>query len=522
MKHKLSFLAILLMALAIPQSVKASLFFSAIAPNGQVLYYYVPDATTNDAYVTSPGYGGSDQVWNGYEKPTGDLVIPDSVEHGGETYTVVGFLDDSYTFSCCDGLTSVTMPDWFTSIPLFTFSQCYNLTTITIPGSVNSIGSCAFQHCNSLETVNYTGTIAQWCAISFLGGRQSNPLNFARHFYVGGNEVKNMVIPEGAACITEYAFISFDSLRSVTIPRSVKEIGNNAFYGCNNLQSVTFNADSCYYAGVFKNNNDVPPFYGCNSITEFTIGNNVKLIPENLCCNLDGLTSVNIPNSVMTIGDTSFAGCSNLQSVTIGDNCRYIGRRAFENCALTAVSIPNSVTTLGSVSFGFCSSLSSVVVGNGVTDIPSGAFYSCNHITNLSLGSRVQTIASDAFSGCNAVLRLTSRATVPPTAPSNPFTEFDTGIPVYVPCSSVDAYRNAAYWGFFTNIQCDNTGIEDIDDEGINIYSRDGHIVVDGAEGETVQVYDMTGHAVSCESLPSGTYVVRVGNYPARKVVVIR
>lgn len=38
MKHKLSFFAILLMALALPKSVRAY-SFSAVAPSGQTLYY---------------------------------------------------------------------------------------------------------------------------------------------------------------------------------------------------------------------------------------------------------------------------------------------------------------------------------------------------------------------------------------------------------------------------------------------------------------------------------------------------
>lgn len=50
----------------------------------------------------------------------------------------------------------------------------------------------------------------------------------------------------------------------------------------------------------------------------------------------------------------------------------------------------------------------------------------------------------------------------------------------------------------------------------------------EGAEGETVRVYDVTGRMVqtftysSNQPVPAGVYMVKVGQHPARKVVVLR
>ena len=65
-------------------------------------------------------------------------------------------------------------------------------------------------------------------------------------------------------------------------------------------------------------------------------------------------------------------------------------------------------------------------------------------------------------------------------------------------------------------------GIGDIDEDGIGIYAHGGQIIVTGAEGETVQVFDTMGRPVSDHALPAGVYMVKIGNYPARKVVVIK
>ncbi len=72
----------------------------------------------------------------------------------------------------------------------------------------------------------------------------------------------------------------------------------------------------------------------------------------------------------------------------------------------------------------------------------------------------------------------------------------------------------------------ENEGIEDINADGVNIYVKDGRIVVDGTT-EEYRIYDITGrivaHSHSAEiasPLSCGVYLVKVGLRPARKVVV--
>ena len=64
------------------------------------------------------------------------------------------------------------------------------------------------------------------------------------------------------------------------------------------------------------------------------------------------LTSVNIPNSVTTIGDNAFRGCNGLTSVTIPNSVTVIGNYAFSGCrGLTSVTIQATIPpTLGGTS----------------------------------------------------------------------------------------------------------------------------------------------------------------------------
>jgi hypothetical protein len=64
--------------------------------------------------------------------------------------------------------------------------------------------------------------------------------------------------------------------------------------------------------------------------------------------------------------------------------------------------------------------------------------------------------------------------------------------------------------------------IEEFDVESITITSINGNIYVEGCEGCKVSVFDMNGRLVSTSGLSTGIYIVKVGDYPARKVMVTR
>ena len=86
-------------------------------------------------------------------------------------------------------------------------------------------------------------------------------------------------------------------------------------------------------------------------------------------------------------------------------------------------------------------------------------------------------------------------------------------------------------WSVFANYYgiC---GIGDVDGSNAKAYSVDGRIVVSGADENTVTLYDAAGRQLAVrrnEGAPllfdvpaSGTYLVKVGPAPARRIVVVK
>ena len=160
--------------------------------------------------------------------------------------------------------------------------------------------------------------------------------------------------------------------------------------------------------------------------------------------------------AVTAIGYKAFTNCYNMTSIEIPNSIVSIGAHAFVNCEkLQRVVIPNSVVHMDPCVFHSCASLKSVVIGNSVPVINEYCFQYCYQLTDVVIGSSVTYLEIKAFYDCPSLRKVTCLAPVPPAMYA--YYSFDDAAyyyaTLYVPDTSIKAYRNDENWGLFRSYQ---------------------------------------------------------------------
>ena len=345
--------------------------FSAPATSAHTLYFNIIDSANHYVALTYPNEN-SNYI-------TGDLVVPATVQHDGQTWTVrsVGHA----AFINCPGMTSCVLPETVIGIGRYNaFGSCHNMTSITLPASLKSIDQYAFYQCDALQEVHYTGTIEQWCKIKFINWN-SNPLEKAHTLIINGDTVRDLVLPEGLDTIRYWAFKGCN-LRSVSFPHSIRYISYHAFEMCDSLTTVYFNADSTItngYAGEAI-------FVDCPMLTHFVFGDHLTQIPSFLVLGVTSIESIQLPANLRTIDDNAFANCHNLRHVDfVHTQLQSIGRNAFSATALESVVLPRSCTHIGASAFQCNDSLRYVCIMADSLYWGGGIFWRCPNIDTIRM-----------------------------------------------------------------------------------------------------------------------------------------
>ena len=190
----------------------------------------------------------------------------------------------------------------------------------------------------------------------------------------------NVVISRDAKIIGFDAFRN-SSIVSITIPDTVTEIGNNAFDNALLLQQVTFTGVS----------------------TLEKIGNraffaDLSAEPK--------LTSINIPASVESIGDSAFKNTElreiNFHSESLLET---IGDEAFSWSALEEIRIPKNVVSIGNNAFQMATNLTNVVFApdSELTAIEDYTFWDASALSEITIPKKVVSIGTYSFAAATSL-----------------------------------------------------------------------------------------------------------------------
>ena len=184
-------------------------------------------------------------------------------------------------------------------------SDCTALTQVNIPSSVTKIESGAFRGCTALTSI---------------------------------------VIPDSVTDMEEQVFTGCTVLSSVTLPANLKALKPLIFFECPALKHLTIPASVESIENPFGTTGGV-----VESIT-FASGSKLKTLKEAFAHT--SIKSIEIPDSVTTIDNSSFHSCIELASVKFPASLTSIGEAAFQNCfKLKTIILPAKLTSIGKAAF---------------------------------------------------------------------------------------------------------------------------------------------------------------------------
>ena len=424
-----------------------------------------------------------------------------------------------YALSRCISLTSVTIPNSIKKIGKGAFMGCSSLQSITMPDSVKIIGEGAFNHCTNLNSINVSS------GNTHFKSRDGVLFNYNQDTLLccPGGKAGYYCIPNTVTSVGKSAFLGCTHINSITIPTSVTSIGEFAFYQCDSLLNAHIH-DSVTYIGEWAFSYDT-------NLRYVNISNSITSIKGKTFIGCKRMNYVIIPQSVTDIGESAFAGCSGLTSLTIRGSGTRIDCYAFDGCTQleyltfkgynppslhrdSFIGVPSSVNI-----FVPCNRI--VAYLRAIDNILPPYLIEVNNefslgTDNIDMGN-VQLINTPSCTNPQAIIR------------ANPNTGYyfsrwsdgNTQNP-----RSLTVTQDTVLIAYFTS----NQGIAEADNDNISIRSSNGHILLKGISNERVHVSDVLGRVVYNATVNEkidiavrnrGVYFVKVGNRPARKVVVV-
>ena len=267
------------------------------------------------------------------------------------------------------------------------FLQIYH---IKLPDSVRYIGNKAF--CRSyLKTIRLS----------------NNLLYIGDYAFSGCNTIKSFELPSsvkyiGQGCFGNCAFSRF------VIPKSVEFIKGNPWSG--NFTSCKFVVENHSPFYTVKNGHlyskDLKTIVCCLDDKEFGTSTleNVFYIAGSAFSNCH-IKTLNIPETVVSIGDYAFYECFGFEEVQLPDSLKSIGEYAFYHTQIKRIEIPDSVERIGSHAFGSCSQLVSINLSNSLTMI-SDSMLASSSVYEIIIPPKVEQINNSAFCACSKLYKV--------------------------------------------------------------------------------------------------------------------
>ena len=342
---------------------------------------------------------------------------------------------------------------------------------------------------------------------------------------VNKNLVTSVVIPDTVTKIESAAFSNWTNLASISIPNSITFVGSSA------LSSAALTGTE-YQGGIYLGNAENPYVVLWetldNTVSEFTIHEDCRIIYDRTFYEFTNLTKIFIPENVVSIGEWAFANCNSLTRVVAASLESWMKINFNEHCCivrgvdlyilngtdeelLTNVVVPNTITEIKPYAFMENRNITSITISSNVKSIGQSAFTQCTFLTDVNFenNSQLATIEAYAFYYCERLTNITIPASV---------TSIKTGAFSY--CNHIKKVITPSVenWLSISFVSSDSNPLYNSYGDGAKLYTINGaneelvtSIVVPNTITK-IKSYSLWGYAFLTD-ITLNEYVTSIGNY---------
>ena len=381
----------------------------------------------------------------GSDKNINFLTIPETITYEDVTYTVTAIADCAFldchnlfavyieshsltdigfsAFERCYSLYVLQFVDGLIEFQYEAFKNCRNLQRVILPSTLRAIGDRSFLGCTSLTTINIPASVDyighEWvsgCPLYLLLAESKTPLPVKANRFTGiDKETCILGVPKGCKEAYQAADVWKDFLNIEEDVIEVGQCGDKVFYSIfvNGTMKVWGNGamyDYWWESPVSE--------LGVSYVKDLTIEEGVTHIGAYAFQAWEDLSSINVPNSLTTIGKSAFAGTPwfNIQP----DGVVYLGKLVYGLKGMEGADAVLLEGTVGHAASAFMGcNIASLSIPSSMTSIyPATYEYDDGHFYDAAFGD-IGSIAVDAGNplydsreGCNAIIETATNTVI--------------------------------------------------------------------------------------------------------------
>ncbi len=286
---------------------------------------------------------------NGISETNNVVIIPNQVNNiEVKEIKKELFLNNIY-------IEKLVIPETVTTLGYRMCYGCTNLKEVNLPDNISVIPDYAFEKCTLLEKINIPQSLVQIRNDAFAESGIKEfiaPDSFKEIWGYAFKDCKNLekVDLNKTTSIGDMSFENCTKLSSIVLPNTLVELGTYVFSGCTLLNNIKMPSNPIEITNTF--------IYGSGYYNDAKNWENGILYVDNylITTNNDLLNqqSINVKEGTIVIAINAFTNNGkNLKSIVLPEGLKIIGSSAFSSLySLSQINIPSSVISIGNNAFG--------------------------------------------------------------------------------------------------------------------------------------------------------------------------